>query len=437
MRVLVLHSRYLSGTSSGENRVVEDEVELLRSAGHEVRLWAPSPEDAAGGSRLRLGARAVWSRSAVREVGRLAAELRPDVVHVHNLYPDALPGGAADGGRARRRRRSTTTACCACRRRSCATAGPARTASARSRGAGVVHRCYRGSAAGSAALAASLGVHRPGGHIPARRGVPRRERVRARQARRGGHGRGPDPGEAELRRPDAAPRRGRDGTSSTSAGSRPRRGSTGSSRSGATCPAGWSWSATGLTGRDSRRPHRRRSSSAGRCRPIRSADTSSGRARWCFRRSATRARRGRWSRRTPRACRWSRTATARFRASSPTGVTGLLVDPGSPDGWRDALARLGDDAASVRAGGGSLCQLAQPLQSRPWSRRPGGCVHRGHGGITGSDGGRSRRGAGRNRRTARLTPCHNRRIPVVHLPSRGGGAAGPFGQDAWKGSPRG
>jgi glycosyltransferase involved in cell wall biosynthesis len=36
------------------------------------------------------------------------------------------------------------------------------------------------------------------------------------------------------------------------------------------------------------------------------------------------------------------------------GVTGLLVDPGSPDGWRDALARLGDDAASVRLGEGAF-----------------------------------------------------------------------------------
>ena len=162
MRVLVLHSRYLSGTSSGENRVVEDEVELLRSAGHEVRLWAPSPEDAGGTSRLRLDARAVWSRAATREVERLAAELRPDVVHVHNLYPMLSPAvlrtAAAPVVVTLHNYRLLCLPATFLREErtceDCLGALPWR---------GVVHRCYRGSAAGSAALAASLGVHRRAG----------------------------------------------------------------------------------------------------------------------------------------------------------------------------------------------------------------------------------------------------------------------------------
>ena len=162
MRVLVLHSRYLSGTSSGENRVVEDEVELLRSAGHEVRLWAPSPEDAGGTSRLRLAARAVWSRAATREVERLAAELRPDVVHVHNLYPMLSPAvlrtAAAPVVVTLHNYRLLCLPATFLREErtceDCLGALPWR---------GVVHRCYRGSAAGSAALAASLGVHRRAG----------------------------------------------------------------------------------------------------------------------------------------------------------------------------------------------------------------------------------------------------------------------------------
>jgi glycosyltransferase involved in cell wall biosynthesis len=35
-------------------------------------------------------------------------------------------------------------------------------------------------------------------------------------------------------------------------------------------------------------------------------------------------------------------------------VTGLLVDPASPNGWRDALARLGDDGVSLRLGEGAF-----------------------------------------------------------------------------------
>jgi hypothetical protein len=34
--VLIIHSRYLSGAASGENRVVEDESRLLSEGGHHV-----------------------------------------------------------------------------------------------------------------------------------------------------------------------------------------------------------------------------------------------------------------------------------------------------------------------------------------------------------------------------------------------------------------
>src|ERR671937_443993 len=45
LRILILHSRYLSGQMSGENRVVEDEERLLQTAGHDVRTWTPAPSD--------------------------------------------------------------------------------------------------------------------------------------------------------------------------------------------------------------------------------------------------------------------------------------------------------------------------------------------------------------------------------------------------------
>jgi len=44
VRVLILHSRYLSGPVSGENQVVLDEARLLSEGGHHVRVWSPSPE---------------------------------------------------------------------------------------------------------------------------------------------------------------------------------------------------------------------------------------------------------------------------------------------------------------------------------------------------------------------------------------------------------
>jgi Glycosyltransferase Family 4 len=85
MRVLVLHSRYRSGALSGENRTVDDEVRLLREAGHEVHLWSPSPEGLDGAELVRTGLRAVWSRRSASHVAELIRRHRPEVVHCHNL----------------------------------------------------------------------------------------------------------------------------------------------------------------------------------------------------------------------------------------------------------------------------------------------------------------------------------------------------------------
>lgn len=157
MRVLIAHSWYLSGSVSGENRVVEDQAALLRDGGHEVRVWAPSAEQV---STAQAGLGTVWSRSASKTMRRLTVDFKPDVVHVHNLFPMlspavlravgpcpivmtlhnyrymCLPGTLFRNG-----------AVC----EDCLDRIPWR---------GVVHRCYRDSVAGSAALATSLTAHR-------------------------------------------------------------------------------------------------------------------------------------------------------------------------------------------------------------------------------------------------------------------------------------
>jgi hypothetical protein len=65
MRVLVLHSRYLSGSVSGENRVVEDQETLLRRGGFDVQVWAPSAD---GVSLVRAGMNTLWSERSVEAV---------------------------------------------------------------------------------------------------------------------------------------------------------------------------------------------------------------------------------------------------------------------------------------------------------------------------------------------------------------------------------
>lgn len=104
MRVLVVHNRYSSAQPSGENRVVDEEVELLRAAGHRVEVFERRSDDIAG--RSLLGKVAVpllvpWNPAVRRELtARLRAE-RPDVVHVHNVFPllsPAVLAACADAG---------------------------------------------------------------------------------------------------------------------------------------------------------------------------------------------------------------------------------------------------------------------------------------------------------------------------------------------------
>src|ERR687888_1684613 len=91
MRVLVLHSRYLSGSVSGENRVVEDEIRLLRNHGHEVVEWTPEPKRDTFLSSPRLGVNTVWSLGASAAVKSLIRTHRPDVMHLHNMFPALSP----------------------------------------------------------------------------------------------------------------------------------------------------------------------------------------------------------------------------------------------------------------------------------------------------------------------------------------------------------
>jgi glycosyltransferase involved in cell wall biosynthesis len=162
MRILVLHSRYGSGDASGENRVVDRECELLRSAGHDVRAWTPGAGDLHGRKLVRAAADAVYSHTAARRVRELVLEHRSEIVHCHNLFPGLSPAvvpAAADAG-------ATVVMTLHNYRLLCLPATfvrderPCEDCLGRFPWRGVVHRCYRDSAAASATLGASLTLHR-------------------------------------------------------------------------------------------------------------------------------------------------------------------------------------------------------------------------------------------------------------------------------------
>jgi len=160
VRVLVVHNRYQQ--RGGEDIVVEREVALLRRYGHEVELWTEDNARVETIPRVRLAAGTIWSRTAHGEIGRRVVAGRVEVVHFHNTLPLISPSGyygARGAGAAVVQTLHNYRLVCA--------AGtllrdgrPCEDCVGRSPWPAVRHRCYRGSTAASATVAAMLVAHR-------------------------------------------------------------------------------------------------------------------------------------------------------------------------------------------------------------------------------------------------------------------------------------
>jgi glycosyltransferase involved in cell wall biosynthesis len=88
MRIALVHSYYSSRQPSGENVVVDAQAAALADAGHEVRVVARRTDDEE--RRPLHGVRAAWTVASGVGADPTAQllEFRPDVVHVHNLFPN-------------------------------------------------------------------------------------------------------------------------------------------------------------------------------------------------------------------------------------------------------------------------------------------------------------------------------------------------------------
>ncbi|HXF97246.1 MAG TPA: glycosyltransferase family 4 protein [Gaiellaceae bacterium] len=159
MRILILHSRYLSGSLSGENRVVEEEAQLLRGGGHHVELVCLSPDEHSAPALVTRSLLSLGSAAAIRDRVRSGGF---EVVHCHNLYPTlgagVLSAAAKAGAAVVLTLHSYRLVCIAATffrdRAVC------QDCLGRLPWPGVVHACYRGSRAQSLVLATSLALAR-------------------------------------------------------------------------------------------------------------------------------------------------------------------------------------------------------------------------------------------------------------------------------------
>ncbi|MBV8436730.1 MAG: glycosyltransferase [Silvibacterium sp.] len=162
MRVLVLHNRYQ--IQGGEDVVVSQETEMLRSFGIDVDVFEINNDSIISAREKIYTTMHLAYSSRMREaVRKRIRNFRADVIHVHNFFPRFTPSvydAARDencgvvqtlhnyrlmcaGGLLFRDQAICTE---------CLSRGNALPA--------LVHRCYRGSAVGTAALAGMVTIHK-------------------------------------------------------------------------------------------------------------------------------------------------------------------------------------------------------------------------------------------------------------------------------------
>jgi glycosyltransferase involved in cell wall biosynthesis len=166
LRILVVHNRYRSDTPSGENDVVDSEVAALRALGHDVLTHFRSSDEIdqmSRAGRATLPLRSVHSRADVATLRQRIRDLRPDVMHVHNLNPLISPAAITTAKSeglpvvmtVHNFRLSCLNGIFFRDGKECRDCLGRRVAVP-----GVLHRCYRGSRPQSVALATVLAMHR-------------------------------------------------------------------------------------------------------------------------------------------------------------------------------------------------------------------------------------------------------------------------------------
>jgi glycosyltransferase involved in cell wall biosynthesis len=167
VKVVVAHNRYREAIPSGENVIVDTEIDQLSAAGIEVLPFQRSSDsigELPAAQKALLPISPIYGRAAQQDLTKLLAAERPDVLHLHNPYPLLSPSvirtahahGVPVVQTVHNYRQVCSSGlyfrdghnCHDCRGK--LLGWPA-----------VKHRCYRGSAAQSALMATTLAVHRP------------------------------------------------------------------------------------------------------------------------------------------------------------------------------------------------------------------------------------------------------------------------------------
>ena len=160
MKILIVHNGYQQ--RGGEDSVVDAELALLCSHGHQVRLYHRSNDELHAMSRLAAARDALWNPDSRRDIDHLCEEFAPDLIHVHNTFPLISPAFFSVA----RKRAIPLVQTLHNFRLLCPQAMMLREQAVCDDCVGhlpwraVTRRCYRDSACQSAVVAGMLGLHR-------------------------------------------------------------------------------------------------------------------------------------------------------------------------------------------------------------------------------------------------------------------------------------
>lgn len=91
MKILLIHNKY--GKFSGEEAVVDAQINLLKKKGHEIITYLRSSQELEDMPNAKIKAffSAFNNPKSIKEIKTLISKEKPDIAHIHNLYPLISP----------------------------------------------------------------------------------------------------------------------------------------------------------------------------------------------------------------------------------------------------------------------------------------------------------------------------------------------------------
>ena len=94
MRILIVHNFYARSAPSGENKVVEDEIQMLKNFGNEVEtffIFNDKIRELGIWGKLLASFSYIFNIRTLFQFRSKVKKFQPDIIHVHNIFPLISP----------------------------------------------------------------------------------------------------------------------------------------------------------------------------------------------------------------------------------------------------------------------------------------------------------------------------------------------------------